>query len=211
MYGATCDKGWCCAGKHCLVPKICPNLRFGHNEQMNLLQKLVGVTKVKKVFVSSGIRHDMIVADREHGARYVDELVKNHISGQIKLAPEHCDNEVLDLMNKPPVQSLMLFKSMFDSACDASGKQLFLTYYIIAAHPGCTVRHMQRLRDFMSAELKLIPEQVQIFTPTPSTLSTAMYYCETDMSGNSIFCEKSQKGMQQQKDVLKRTTGKRRK
>ncbi|MFA5374263.1 MAG: YgiQ family radical SAM protein [Dehalococcoidia bacterium] len=204
MYGATCKKGWVCSRKHCLVPKICPNLKFGHKEQLELMKNLIDIPKVKKVFISSGIRHDMVIADKENGKRYFEQLVKHHVSGQIKLAPEHCDNKVLELMNKPPAETLMKFKTMFDSACSESGKQCFLTYYLIAAHPGCTIRHMQLLRDFMSTELKLIPEQVQIFTPTPSTISTAMYYCETDLSGNKIFCEKSLKGMQQQKDVLKR-------
>jgi uncharacterized radical SAM protein YgiQ len=204
MYGATCTKGWRCVEKHCLMPKICPNLKFGHKEQLKLLRNLTHIPEIRKVFISSGIRHDMVIADKENGKRYVDQLVKHHVSGQLKLAPEHCDNEVLKLMNKPPVEPLTKLKAMFDSACSESGKRYFLTYYIIAAHPGCTISHMQRLREFMSTELKLIPEQVQIFTPTPSTISTAMYYCETDMSGNRIFCEKSLKGMQQQKDVLKR-------
>lgn len=146
----------------------------------------------------------MIIADKEHGERYIEQLVKHHVSGQIKLAPEHYDNEVLTLMNKPSIKSLMRFKAMFDETCARVGKRYFLTYYLIAAHPGCTMRHMQRLRDFLSTGLKLIPEQVQIFTPTPSTISTAMYYCETDISGNRIFCEKSLKGIQQQKDVLKK-------
>lgn len=204
MYGATCDKGWRCTGKHCLTPKICPNLKLGHKEQIELLKNLMSIPKVKKVFISSGIRHDMVVADKETGKRYIEQLVKHHVSGQLKLAPEHCEDEVLLLMNKPPVSSLMKFKTLFNSACSESGQHRFLTYYIIAAHPGCTLEHMQSLRNFMSTELKLIPEQVQIFTPTPSTISTAMYYCETDMSGNRIFCEKSLKGMQRQKDVLKK-------
>jgi uncharacterized radical SAM protein YgiQ len=204
MYGATCAKGWTCPKKHCLMPKICPNLRFGHAAQIELLQQLTAIPQIKKVFIASGIRHDMVVADKEYGKRYVEHLVQHHVSGQIKLAPEHCDKGILALMNKPSVESLMKFKTMFDGACSESGKRYFPTYYLIAAHPGCTLRHMQRLRDFMSAELKLIPEQVQIFTPTPSTISTAMYYCETDMAGNKLFCDKSLKGMQQQKDVLKR-------
>jgi uncharacterized radical SAM protein YgiQ len=203
MYGATCDKGWHCAEKHCLMPKVCPNLKFGHKEQLNLLSNLARIPEVKKVFISSGIRHDMIIADKENSKSYIDELVKRHVSGQIKLAPEHCDNEVLTLMNKPSIKSLMKFKTLFDGTCTKLDKRYYMTYYLIAAHPGCTIKHMQRLRDFMSTELKLIPEQVQIFTPTPSTISTAMYYCETDMSGNRIFCEKSLKGIQQQKDVLK--------
>jgi len=204
MYGATCAKDWVCTKKHCLTPKICPNLRLGHAAQIELLQQLTAIPQIKKVFIASGIRHDMVVADRDNGKRYVEQLVQRHISGQIKLAPEHCDKAILALMNKPSTESLMKFKTMFDSACSESDKRYFLTYYLIAAHPGCTLRHMQRLRDFMSAELKLIPEQVQIFTPTPSTISTAMYYCETDMAGNKIFCEKNLKGMQQQKDVLKK-------
>lgn len=204
MYGATCDKGWRCKRKHCLMPDICPNLKFGHEEQVKLLSDLMKIPKVKKVFISSGIRHDMIIADGEHGARYVDELVKHHVSGQLKLAPEHCEDDVLSLMNKPSISSLMSFKVMFDKACEKSGRRRYLTYYIIAAHPGCTLQHMQVLRKFMSAELKLIPEQIQIFTPTPSTISTAMYHCKTDMSGNRIFCEKSLTGIQKQKDVLKK-------
>ena len=204
MYGATCDKGWRCTEKHCLMPQTCPHLKLGHKEQLNLLRELTKIPKVKKVFISSGIRHDMVVADKEHGKQYVEQLVKHHVSGQIKLAPEHCDSEVLTLMNKPSTASLMKFKALFDENCARLGKRYFLTYYIIAAHPGCTMRHMQLLRKFMSAELKLIPEQVQIFTPTPATISTAMYYCGTDMSGNRLFCEKSLKGMQRQKDALKK-------
>ncbi|MEA1959504.1 MAG: YgiQ family radical SAM protein [Chloroflexota bacterium] len=205
MYGATCGKGWVCSRKSCLMPRPCPNLKFGHAAQIELLRSLEGMPGIRRVFVSSGIRHDMVVADKEYGERYVDRLVRHHVSGQIKLAPEHCDNGVLVLMNKPGVKPLMEFKSMFDEACAASGKRNFLTYYIIAAHPGCTLGHMQRLRSFLSTGLKLIPEQVQIFTPTPSTISTTMYYCETDMEGNGIFCERSLKGMQRQKDVLKRS------
>jgi uncharacterized radical SAM protein YgiQ len=203
MYGATCDKGWHCADKHCLMPKVCPNLQFGHKEQLNLLSNLARIPEVKKVFISSGIRHDMVISDKENSKSYIEELVKHHVSGQIKLAPEHYDNEVLTLMNKPSIKSLMKFKTLFDGTCTKLDKRYYMTYYLIAAHPGCTLRHMQCLRNFMSTELKLIPEQVQIFTPTPSTISTAMYYCETDMSGNRIFCEKSLKGIQQQKDVLK--------
>jgi uncharacterized radical SAM protein YgiQ len=204
MYDAKCEKGWRCAEKHCLMPHICPNLTFGHREQLNLLRNLANIPEVKRVFISSGIRHDMVIADKENGERYIEQLVEHHVSGQIKLAPEHYDNEVLTLMNKPSIKSLMRFKAMFDNTCESLGQRYFLTYYLMAAHPGCTVRHMQRLRDFLTTGLKLIPKQVQIFTPTPSTISTAMYYCETDMSGNKIFCEKSLKGIQQQKDVLKR-------
>ncbi len=205
MFGATCRKGWTCKDKHCLMPKPCPNLGFGHRTQSEILQRLRTIPGIKKVFVSSGIRPDLVIADKEMGKRYIEQLARHHVSGQIKLAPEHSEPEVLALMNKPSTKSLMKFKSIFDNACAVSGNRYFMTYYLIAAHPGCTVKHMQRLKDFLSIELKTAPEQVQIFTPTPATISTAMYYCETDMAGNKIYCEKSLPGMQKQKNLLRKT------
>jgi len=148
----------------------------------------------------------MVVADRKHGKDYMAQLVENHVSGQIKLAPEHSEDAVLALMNKPSINLLMTFREMFEQACEASGQRCFMTYYLMAAHPGCTLQHMQQLRDFLSRKLKNLPEQIQIFTPTPMTVSTTMYYCETDMSGKKIFCEKGLKAVQTQKDSLKRNT-----
>jgi uncharacterized radical SAM protein YgiQ len=205
MYGASCLNGWVCKDKHCLMPKPCPNLKCGHRAQMGILQRLRSIPGIKKVFVSSGIRPDLVIADKESGKRYIEQLIGHHVSGQIKLAPEHSEPEVLALMNKPSLKSLMQFKAIFDNVCAVSGKRNFMTYYLIAAHPGCTVKHMQRLKDFLSSGLKTSPEQVQIFTPAPSTISTAMYYCETDMAGKKLFCEKSLPGMQKQKDFLKKT------
>ncbi|GBC61722.1 YgiQ family radical SAM protein [Desulfonema ishimotonii] len=204
MYGTACRKGWACKTKHCLMPRPCPNLSFGHRKQMELLGNIRNLPGIRKVFVSSGIRHDMVVADTKSGKKYVRALADHHVSGQIKLAPEHSVDEVLALMNKPSVKPLMQFRAMFENACAESGKRYFMTYYIMAAHPGCTLNHMQRLRTFLSEELKHIPKQVQIFTPTPSTVSTTMYYCETDMAGKKLFCEKGLKGAQKQKDSLKR-------
>jgi uncharacterized radical SAM protein YgiQ len=205
MYGTTCLKEWACASKHCLMPRPCPNLRFGHLSQIELLQQIRNIPGIKKAFVSTGIRSDMVIADTHNAQRYVDQLVRYHVSGQIKLAPEHSEKKVLALMNKPPIQSLVKFKEMFDTACAEQGKRYFMTYYLIAAHPGCTAKHTEHLKDFLSAGLKITPKQVQIFTPTPSTLSTAMYYCETDLKGTPIFCEKNLHGMQKQKDILKGT------
>ncbi|MHB9155527.1 MAG: YgiQ family radical SAM protein [Endomicrobiales bacterium] len=205
MYGTSCRKGFSCKNRHCLVPQPCENLSFGHKAQSSLLQRLMAIPGMKKVYISSGIRHDMVVADREHGRQYVEELVHHHVSGQIKLAPEHNDNEVLSLMNKPSVKPLVEFKAMFDDACRNLGKNFFLTYYLMAAHPGCRLEHMQRLKDFLSAELKLLPEQVQVFTPTPSTVSTAMYHCGRDLAGNTLFCEKDLSAKQRQKDAIKKT------
>ena len=202
MYGTTCTKAWDCASKRCLMPRPCPNLRFGHRSQLEVLNQVRCITGIKKVFVSTGIRPDLVMADKENAKRYIEQLVRYHVSGQIKLAPEHSEKEVLALMNKPSTWSLMKFREMFNNACAGQGKRYFMTYYLIAAHPGCTPEHNRRLKDFLSRGLKTTPEQIQIFTPTPSTLSTAMYYCETDLKGNPIFCEKSLSGMQEQKNIL---------
>ena len=208
MYGLSCRKGWACQNKHCLMPKICPQLGFGHWAQMEILRRLLGLTGIKKVFVASGIRPDLVMADQEQGRRYIAQLARHHVSGQIKLAPEHSELAVLKLMNKPAPESLIKFKDAFDSACAASDKSYYMTYYLMAAHPGCTKEHMQRLKSFLASGLKTTPEQVQIFTPTPATLSTAMYHCETDMAGNKIFCEKNLQAMQKQKELIRsRHTG----
>ncbi|MDQ5985266.1 MAG: hypothetical protein CSYNP_00974 [Syntrophus sp. SKADARSKE-3] len=209
MYGTQCRKGWTCKDKRCLMPKPCPNLEYGHGTQMALLQKIRNASGIKKVFVTSGIRPDLVMADFKNGKSYIDQLVKYHVSGQIKLAPEHSEPDILSLMNKPPIKAMMQFKAAFDKICNLLDKRYYMTYYLIAGHPGCTMDHMRRLKKFLSITLRAAPEQVQIFTPTPSILSTAMYYCETDMTGKRIFCEKSPAGMQRQRNILKKFEGKR--
>lgn len=205
MYASECSKGGlACRHRSCLVPQPCEKLIFGHKAQMKLLGDILKIPNVKKVFVSTGVRHDMVLADKVYGSGYLKQLVRYHVSGQIKIAPEHYDNEVLALMNKPSIKPLMRFKTLFDETCRAEGKKYFLTYYLIAAHPGCTTAHMFRLKDFLRGGIKALPEQVQIFTPTPSTLSAAMYWCETDPAGKKIFVEKSPYEKQKQKDIIRR-------
>jgi uncharacterized radical SAM protein YgiQ len=204
MYASACLKGGSpCTTRHCLLPQACPNLSFGHLQQISLLKQLLQVTGIKKVFISSGIRHDLVDADKKWGPAYIQQLVGFHVSGQIKLAPEHYDNEVLTLMGKPTIKPLMRFKTAFDEECRKQGKKYFMTYYLMAAHPGCTMNHMLRLKDFLKGGLKIMPEQVQIFTPTPSTKSALMYYCGTDLSGNYIPCERTASGKQRQKDAIR--------
>ena len=205
MYGAQCMKcGIPCSDRNCLMPEPCKKLRFGHDRQIALLKKVMTVPGIKKVFISSGIRHDLVMGDQKYGKPYVEQVVKHHVSGQIKLAPEHCDNEVLALMNKPSIKTIMRFKGLFENACGATKKRYFITYYLMAAHPGCTLDHMRHLKDFLKGGLKNLPEQVQIFTPTPSTMSAAMYYCETDPAGHKIFCEKDPSAKDRQKNMLKK-------
>jgi uncharacterized radical SAM protein YgiQ len=207
MYGAGCARGGTCRERRCLMPRVCPDLRFGHAAQMDLLERVRNLPGIDRVFVSSGIRHDLVVADREHGPRYVDQLVRHHISGRIRLAPEHSEAGVLALMGKPSPDALVKFKAMFDRSCREQGQRCFATYYIMAAHPGCRMEDMDRLRQFLAGELRNHPEQVQIFTPTPSSVSTALYHCETDLAGRPLFVEKDPGRKQMQKDRVKKRDG----
>ncbi len=204
MFGVTCRNNWVCHRRHCLFPSRCPNLVLGHQQQIDLLDRLRKLPRIKKVFVSSGIRHDLVIADQQWGRRYIEQLVRYHVSGQIKLAPEHSEPQVLTLMNKPLIDDLLRFKRLFEDACRKNKKHYFLTYYLMAAHPGCTPQHMRKLNAFLINTLKHIPKQVQVFTPTPATLSTAMYHCETDLTGNALFIEKSTETMSRQKLIIKK-------
>lgn len=191
-----------CENKRCLFPDVCENLVFGHNRQMEMLKKVSMLEGVKKVFISSGIRYDMICGDGENGQKYLDLIVDRHTSGQMKIAPEHCDDTVLALMGKPSAKQLKQFTEMFKQS---NKKNQFLTYYFIAAYPGCGEREMRNLQNFIGRNLRINPEQVQIFTPTPSTNATMMYYCEKDLSGNKIFVEKDRNNKQKQKRIICRT------
>ena len=207
MYGIEClkkQKDGCCTDKRCLGQNVCPSLHVDHSKQIGLLNRIRNVPGVKKVFVNSGIRYDMILADRNRGDDYLKCLIDHHVSGQMKIAPEHVSKNVLDCMGKPGQDKLLEFKGRFDTLCEKNGKDLFLTYYFIAAHPGSTLRDMQNLSRFCHDRLQISPEQVQIFTPTPSTVSTAMYHCGTDLDGNRVFSEKDQKRKIDQKYAVVR-------
>ncbi|MDR1434395.1 YgiQ family radical SAM protein [Candidatus Endomicrobiellum devescovinae] len=188
-----------CEYKRCLFPKPCKNLVFGHESQIKLLEKIMSLPNVKKVFISSGLRYDMICSDKNYGQKYLDSIVENNTSGQMKIAPEHCDDKVLNLMGKPESKVLTQFIEMFKKS--AKNKQ-FLTYYFIAAYPDCGDKEMRNLQNFIGRKLKIHPEQVQIFTPTPSTNATLMYYCEKDLLGSKIFVEKDRNNKQKQKRII---------
>ena len=206
MYGFECAKklkSGSCPAKRCLTPDICPVLKIDHQPQLALLRQVQRIPGVKKVFVASGIRYDMVLGDLQCGRLYLQEVVPHHISGQMKVAPEHTEERVLHLMGKPGKDSLLKFKEMFDQITRAAGKEQYLTYYLIAAHPGCTEQDMQRLKRFTSQKLKVNPEQVQIFTPTPSTYSSVMYYTGLDpFTRQPIFVEKDLRRKERQKRTL---------
>ena len=206
MYGFACTvnnhKG-ICNRRRCLYPDICTHLGIKHNRQKDLLERLRAIPGIKKAFVSSGIRHDLVCADKDYGDAYLKELAEHHVSGQMKLAPEHTDQGVLNKMGKVGNATLLEFRDRFLKISREKGKKQFLTYYFLAAHPGCTEMDMKRLKSFVNKNLKLGPEQVQIFTPTPSTYSTLMYYTGLDpFTGEKIFVEKDPVCKKKQKDIL---------
>ena len=206
MYGFECrkkrEKG-SCSDKRCLYPEVCPALKPDHSAQERLLKKIRSLDGVRKVFIASGVRYDLLLADTKKGPAYLKNLVTHHVSGQMKVAPEHICPHVLAAMGKPGPESLLRFRDLFFSETRQAGKPQFLTYYFIAAHPGCTEKDMESLAAYARNTLRLNPEQIQIFTPTPSTWSAAMYWTEMDpWTGAPLFVEKEIQGKMRQKNLL---------
>ncbi len=206
MYGFECEKKLTrgvCSKKSCLFPEVCPLLKVDHRPQLDLLKEIRALPGVKKAFVASGIRYDLLLSDQACGSAYLREVVTHHVSGQMKVAPEHSEESVLRRMGKPGKASLLRFKEMFDNLSRESGKEQYLTYYLIAAHPGCTEQDMVRLKEFTSQKLKIHPEQVQIFTPTPSTYASLMYFTELDpFTRQPLFVEKEPNRKMGQKQIV---------
>ncbi|MEJ2039211.1 MAG: YgiQ family radical SAM protein [Desulfosarcinaceae bacterium] len=206
MYAIECprkQRKGPCRDKSCLFPSPCPSLPLNHSAQIDLLRSLARVPGVRKVFVGSGLRYDMVAGDQAHGRRYLAQVLSQNTSGQFKIAPEHCQAHVLALMGKPGRQDLQRFLDMVQGVRGEHRLKVFVTYYLMAAHPGCTLADMRALRDFARQKLGMLPEQVQIFTPTPSTLSTLMYHTGCDpFSGREIFVEKTVSGKMGQKKAL---------
>lgn len=211
MFGFECSKKLAkgaCRDKRCLFPKPCPSLKVDHGPLIKLLQRLRRINTIKKIAVASGIRYDLILADTKNGLPYLRELVRHHVSGQLKIAPEHSEPEVLAAMGKPGTESLVRFRELFLRMTKEEGLPQFLTYYLIAAHPGCSQQAMERLRDFCQTTLHTLPRQVQLFTPTPCTWSTLMYWTGVDpWTGRPSFVETTTAGRERQKAVLASSTG----
>ena len=207
MYGYECDKklkkGTCDDIRCVDADRLCKVMHVDHGRNLSLLRKIREVEGVRKAFIASGVRYDLITADKKHGYSYLKEMVKHHISGQLKVAPEHTQQHVLELMGKPGKETLVEFKKMYDQLNKEEGKKQFLTYYLIAAHPGCEERDMHELKRFTTEELKMNPEQAQVFTPTPGTYSAVMYYTEMDpKTRKKIFVEKDTKRKEKQKRIV---------
>lgn len=162
-----------CTNKQCLFPKPCPNLKVDHSDYVNLLRKLRKIPKVKRVFVRSGIRFDYVCADKSD--EFLKELCKYHISGQLRVAPEHVADEVLKLMGKPENAVYESFLKRYQRVNNLTGKEQYAVPYLMSSHPGSTLKSAIKLAEYIR-DLGYIPEQVQDFYPTPSTNSTVMYY-----------------------------------
>ena len=206
MYGFECGRKLregACPDKRCLYPVVCPSLRADHRHHLELLRKIRLIEGVKKVFVASGIRYDLMASDKAYGQDYLRQVVAHHVSGQMKVAPEHTVEHVLSKMGKPGTASLVEFKQSFDRTTREAGKKQFLTYYLIAAHPGCTDEDMRSLKQFARRTLQMNPEQVQIFLPLPSTYSALMYYTGMDpFTGRHVFVERDPVKKERQKNIV---------
>lgn len=170
-------KNGACANKKCLAPTVCPAVMADHSDYLSLLRKLRALPKVKKVFIRSGIRFDYLLADKDE--TFFKELVAHHVSGQLKVAPEHCSANVLKRMGKPPIEVYNRFKKRFYELTQSIGKKQFLVPYLMSSHPGSTINDAIELSLFLKRE-GLHPEQVQDFYPTPGTISTCMFYTGLD-------------------------------
>ncbi len=166
-----------CKHRDCLAPRPCPNLDADHTDYLNLLRKLRAIPGVKKIFIRSGIRFDFLLEDRN--GEFFADLVKHHISGQLKVAPEHCVGHVLDAMGKPHIQAYERFQEKYKRLNQKYGKNQFLVPYLMSSHPGSTLNDAIALAQWLNKTGRQ-PEQVQDFYPTPGTLSTCMYYTGLD-------------------------------
>ena len=166
-----------CKGKKCLAPKPCGNLTVDHQEYLQLLRRLRTLPKVKRVFIRSGIRYDYVMADPD--GDFFRELVHYHVSGQLKVAPEHCSAAVLDKMGKPHIEMYKAFQKRFYDLTKSMNLEQYLVPYLMSSHPGSTMKDAIELACFLKEE-GIRPEQVQDFYPTPGTISTAMFYTGLD-------------------------------
>lgn len=166
-----------CPEKKCLAPTPCKNLNVDHSEYSEILREIQKIPKIKKVFIRSGIRYDYMLCDKND--EFFKQLVSQHVSGQIKVAPEHCAATVLDKMGKPHIEAYIEFEKKFFKYCGQAGKEQYIVPYLMSSHPGCTIKEAVELAVFLKKR-GIRPEQVQDFYPTPGTISTCMFYTGID-------------------------------
>lgn len=177
----SCEKqkkyGLCKGERRCLAPTPCSNLVVDHSEYLDILRSVRSLPGIKKVFIRSGIRYDYLLLDKDE--TFFKELVKYHVSGQLKVAPEHCSAAVLDKMGKPHIEAYIEFSKKYFSYTNEVNKEQYLVPYLMSSHPGSTLQDAIKLAEFLKKN-HIRPEQVQDFYPTPGTVSTTMYYTGLD-------------------------------
>ena len=189
-----------CKGKKCLAPAPCPNLIIDHSDYLDLLRSVRSLKGIKKVFIRSGIRYDYLLLDKDD--EFFRELVENHISGQLKVAPEHCSAAVLDAMGKPHIEGYIEFSKRYFKYTGSVGKEQYLVPYLMSSHPGSTLKEAVDLALFLKKH-SIRPEQVQDFYPTPGTVSTCMFYTGLDpYTLKPIYVARSEKEKAMQRALL---------
>ncbi len=189
-----------CKGKKCLAPSPCKNLQVSHTEYVDILREMRKIKGIKKVFIRSGVRFDYLMCDERD--EFFRELVTHHISGQLKVAPEHCSAAVLDKMGKPHIEVYKRFSDEFYRLTKQVGKEQYLVPYLMSSHPGSTLKDAVELSLYLRRE-HIRPEQVQDFYPTPGTISTAMYYTGLDPhTMKPVFVPKTPEEKQLQRALL---------
>ena len=189
-----------CKGKNCLAPTVCKNMQVDHSEYIELLKAIEAVPKVKKVFIRSGLRYDYILGDKN--PKFFRKLVADHVSGHLKVAPEHCCNDVLALMSKPKIEEYDKFKARFAQLTKEVGKEQYIVPYLISSHPGSTLNHAVEMACYLKKN-SLNPEQVQDFYPTPGTASTCMFYTGIDpATGKTVYVARDYEEKQMQRALL---------
>ena len=189
-----------CADRRCLAPEPCPNLDADHSEYLALLKRLRQIPGIKKIFIRSGIRYDYMLEDKNDD--FFRELVEYHVSGQLKVAPEHCIDSVLDYMGKPHIGVYEKFMDKYARMNDRCAKDQYVVPYLMSSHPGCTLSDAVALAEYLNKKGRQ-PEQVQDFYPTPGTISTCMYYTGIDpLSMKSVFVARSPREKDMQRALL---------
>lgn len=189
-----------CKERKCLAPKPCNQLVANHEEYLGILRKMRVIKGIKKVFIRSGIRYDYMLEDDNDS--FFNELVEHHISGQLKVAPEHCSAAVLDMMGKPHIEAYKEFSKKYFSKTKSLGKEQYLVPYLMSSHPGSTLDDAVELALFLKNG-RIRPEQVQDFYPTPGTVSTCMYYTGINpFTGEKVFTAKTKEEKAMQRALL---------
>lgn len=201
LKGIKVDLCWKCRRNSCLFPGVCKNLDTDHTPSVKMWERLRRIKSIKHIFVASGIRYDLVLRDKSN--RYLQDLCRYHVGGQLKIAPEHISGRVTSLMHKPGKTEYISFIDKFKQINAKLGKDQYLVPYFISAHPGSELPDTIELAEFVRDQLQYYPEQVQNFTPTPMTLSTCMYYTGLNPeNGKPVFVPRQEKERRMQRALL---------